>query len=439
MIEFIKKMNGVQKQTKLLNSFHKSRKSLVSRKLSGLYREREKENQKHSNSRLPIKSDKKLINFSEMVPNLLEEIRAKNASSLHNTILDNLSFSFGHNSNSSEIHDDKDSDNENNPNTVNRIISPKKNTIPNVNTFSIDKDDNKEYNFLEVRKMRTNENTPVFNSRKFTKENKNSIIMKLHKYFFQDGEMENIDTLIKYNLNKIKINENKKELNLNNDFDDFDYNNIKQQIINLMDEFSDSFDKENKEQLKSSIKDLRTFSQKYKFDYVKELTSEWLLKMQDKKYDNCQLKYIGYYNQIRDIIEKMLKELKKKVDFILFSQEIKNKENQNIKKSNNNENDNLQIHNRNFQRINTINKEELLKTKEIKPIKIDIEVQNSLNLSEVEELLRNLDEGDLGNFGNKGNAWNNKKLFNRQIKIRSDNEFEAFSYPFKEDNFCHAF
>jgi hypothetical protein len=135
----------------------------------------------------------------------------------------------------------------------------------------------------------------------------------------------------------------------------------------------------------------------------------------------------------------MLKELKKKVDFILFSQEIKNKENQNIKKSNNNENDNLQIHNRNFQRINTINKEELLKTKEIKPIKIDIEVQNSLNLSEVEELLRNLDEGDLGNFGNKGNAWNNKKLFNRQIKIRSDNEFEAFSYPFKEDNFCHAF
>jgi hypothetical protein len=254
--------------------------------------------------------------------------------------------------------------------------------------------------------------------------------------------MENIDTLIKYNLNKIKINdsnENKKELNENNDFDDFDYYNIKEQIFNLMDEFSDSFDKENKEQLESSIKDLRTFSQKYKFDYVKDLTSDWLLKMKDKKYDNRQLKHIGYYNQIREIIEKMLKELKKKVDFILFSQEIKNKENQNIKKSNNNENDNLQIHNRNFQRINTINKEELLKTKEIKPIKIDIEVQNSLNLSEVEELLRNLDEGDLGNFGNKGNAWNNKKLFNRQIKIRSDNEFEAFSYPFKEDNFCHAF
>ena len=43
--------------------------------------------------------DKKLINFSEMVPNLLEEIRAKNTSSLHKIIIDNLSFSFGHNSN----------------------------------------------------------------------------------------------------------------------------------------------------------------------------------------------------------------------------------------------------------------------------------------------------------------------------------------------------
>jgi hypothetical protein len=251
--------------------------------------------------------------------------------------------------------------------------------------------------------------------------------------------MENIDTLIKYNLNKIKINdsnENKKELNENNDFDDFDYYNIKEQIFNLMDEFSDSFDKENKEQLESSIKDLRTFSQKYKFDYVKDLTSDWLLKMKDKKYDNRQLKHIGYYNQIREIIEKMLKELKKKVDFILFSQEIKNKENQNIKNTNNNRNDNLLIVNRNLQKRNSINKEDLLKTKEIKPIKIDIEVQNTLNLSEVEELLRNLDEGDLGNFG----GWNNnKKLFNRQIKIRSDNEFEAFSYPFKEDNLCHVF
>jgi hypothetical protein len=374
-----------------------------------------------------------------MVPNLLEKIKANNTSSLHNIILDNLSFSFGHNSNSSEIHDDKYSDSENNSNIINRNNSPKKNTHPCINPFSFDKEDNKEYSFLETRKMRTNENSPIFSCRKFSNENKYSLITKLHKYFFQDGEMENIDTLIKYNLNKIKINdnnENKKEQNSNNDFDDFDYYNIKQQIINLMDEFSDSFDKENKEQLKSSIEDLRTFSQQYKFDYVTELTSDWLLKMQDKKYDNCQLKYIGYYNQIRDIIEKMLKELKKKVDFILFSQEIKNKENQNIKNSNNNRNDNLLIVNRNLQKRNSINKEDLLKTKEIKPIKIDIEVQNTLNLSEVEELLRNLDEGDLGNFG----GWNNnKKLFNRQIKIRSDNEFESFSYPFKEDNLCHIF
>jgi len=434
-------MNGIQRQPKLLNSSHKSRKILVSRKLSGLYREKEKENKKPSNNRLPIKSDKKLINFSEMVPNLLEKIRAKNNSSLHNIIVDNLSFSFGHNSNSSEIHDDKDSDKDINSNIINR--SPKKNTLPNITLSPFDKEDNKEYNVFDAIKIRTKENSPILNCREYSKENKDSLIMKLHKYFFQDGEMENIDTLIKYNLNKIKINENNennKELNSNNDMDDFDYYNIKQQIINIMDKFADSYDKENKDQLISSIKDLRTFSQKYKFDYVAELTSDWLLKMQDKKYDNCQLKYIGYYNQIRDIIEKMLKELKKKVDFILISQERKNKEIQSIKKSNNNnDNDNLQIQNGNYQRLNSINKEDLLKTKEIIPIKIDIEVQNTLNWDEVEDLLKNLDEGDLGNFGGKTNTWNNKKLFNRQNKIRSDNEFEAFSYPFKEDDLCHIF
>jgi hypothetical protein len=377
-----------------------------------------------------------------MVPNLLEEIRAKNTSSLHKIIIDNLSFSFGHNSNSSDIDDDKDSDKDNNSIILNRINSPKKNTIPNVNAIPFEKEDNKEYNLLESRKMRTNENSPIFNCRKYSIENKDSLIMKLHKYFFQDGEMENIDTLINYNLNKIKINdnnENKTELYSNNDIDDLDYYNIKKKIINLMDEFSDSFDKENKEQLKSSIEDLRTFSQQYKFDYVTELTSDWLLKMQDKKYDNCQLKYIGYYNQIRDIIEKMLKELKKKVDFILFSQERKNKEIQIKNNNDNNINNNLQIKNINYHKRNSINKDDLLKTKEIKPIKIDIVVQNTLSLSEVEELLRNLDEGDLGNFGRKEKTWNNNKLFNRQIKIRSDNEFEAFSYPFKEDNLCHIF
>ena len=433
-------MSGNQKQSRLLNSFHKSRKSLVSRKLSELYREKENESQKQFNSRLPIKSDKKLVNFSEMVPNLLEEIRTKNNTSFHNNLLDNLSFSFGCNSNSSEIHDDNDSDNDNNPNIINRINSPKKNTLPsNINKFSLDKDDKKEFNLNDIRKIRTNENSPTLYYRKTLKKNKDSLILKLHKYFFQDGEMENIDTLIKYNLNKIKINdnnENKKDLNSNNDIDDFDYYNIKQEIINIMDEFSDSFDKENKELLISSIQHLRTFSQKYKFDYVTDLTSDWLLKMKDKKYDNCQLKYIGYYNQIRDIIEKMLKELKKKVDFILFYQERKNKGNQNINMANNIDNDKAQ--NIKYQKMNSINKEELLKTKEIKPIKIDIEVQNNLNLSEVEELLRNLDEGDLGNFGGKENPWN-KKIFNKYIKIRSDNEFEAFSYPFKEDDLCHVF
>ena len=135
-------------------------------------------------------------------------------------------------------------------------------------------------------------------------------------------------------------------------------------------------------------------------------------------------------------MDKMLKELKKKADLILISQEKKNKEN---KKENENENNNGQPVNKNFEKTNSINKEDLLRTKEIVPIKIDIEVQNTLNINEVEEILKNLDEGDLGNLGSKGTLTNTKKMFNKHISNRNDNELEAFSYPFKEDRLCHIF
>lgn len=45
---------------------------------------------------------------------------------------------------------------------------------------------------------------------------------------------------------------------------------------------------------------------------------------------------------------------------------------------------------------NSINKEDLLKKKEIVPIKIYIEVNNNLNRNEVDEIFRNLDEEDFG-------------------------------------------
>jgi hypothetical protein len=262
----------------------------------------------------------------------------------------------------------------------------------------------------------------------------------LHKYFFQDGEMGNIETLINYNINKIKINNNSNNTeNSNQNLDiknikdidsNFDYFNIRQQVIKLMDKFADSFDKENKSKLISAIKDLGNFSVKYKFDYVTQLTSDWIEKLKQKKYDNCELKYIGYYNQIRDIMDTMLNELKKKVDLILVSQENK------IKKENDNIN---QEQNANFHKIKSINKEELLKTKEIIPIKIDIEVNNSLNIDDVEEMLRNLNKGDLGSLGTKGSNSNIRKILNKHFINRSDNEMEAFSYPFKEDNLCYIF
>ena len=385
-------------------------------------------------------------------------IKTKNNSSKHNIFIDNISDSFGHNSNSSELNDDKDSENDNNTNNnnnsnknniniVNISNTPKKNTIPNLNILINEKPDVKENKNFEIsntfRQKRKTDNNPPIIYRKYSKDNKDSqsLVLELHKYFFQEGESENIDTLIKYNLNKIKINDNKdkdKEKNGN-----FDYYNIKQQVIGLMDKFANSFDKENKTQLISAIKDLNAFSEKYKFDYVFQLTSDWLTKIKDKKYDNCELKYIGYYNQIRDIMEVMLKEIKKKEELILLSQEKKNKENKkekNDNNSNNNINENKsEDSNNNLQKMNSINKEDLLSTKEIVPIKIDIEVQNSLNIKEVEEILRNLDEGDLGNLGSKVSTTNIKKVLNKNVNNRNDNELEAFCYPFKEDRLCYIF
>ena len=422
---------------------HKNRFSVKTKAFSSIIRQ--KDFQRYNINHSKLKSDDNLINLSDMIPKLLEEIKSKNSSRL-NLIIDNNSFE--HNSNSSELYDEDDL-NKNDINNINilsnnnnkpTVKSPKKLAIQNIGKSPFLKLDNNEYKNLEIlgtfRQKKQIDKSPSINYRKYSKENKDSLILKLHKYFFQDGELENIDTLIKYDIYKIKINDDNKENkfgepnNENNSNNDFDYYYIKEKVINIIDKFSYAFDYENKSQLILAMKELNDFSKKYKFDYVTQLTFDWLSQIKDKKYENCELKYIGYYNQIRDIMDKMLNELKKKVDLILVSQENK------IKKENDN---NIQEQNTNFQKMKTINKEELLRTKEIIPIKIDIEVNNSLNIDDVEEMLRNLDKGDLGNLGTKGSNSNIRKLFNKHFVNRNDNELEAFSYPFKEDNLCYIF
>ena len=422
---------------------HKNRFSVKTKAFSSIIRQ--KDFQRYNINHSKLKSDDNLINLSDMIPKLLEEIKSKNSSRL-NLIIDNNSFE--HNSNSSELYDEDDlikndinninilSNNNNKP----TVKSPKKLAIQSIGKSPFLKLDNNEYKNLEIlgtcRQKKQIDKSPSINYRKYSKENKDSLILKLHKYFFQDGELENIDTLIKYDIYKIKINDDNKENkfgepnNENNSNNDFDYYYIKEKVINIIDKFSYAFDYENKSQLILAMKELNDFSKKYKFDYVTQLTFDWLSQIKDKKYENCELKYIGYYNQIREIMDKMLNELKKKVDLILVSQENK------IKKENDN---NIQEQNTNFQKMKTINKEELLRTKEIIPIKIDIEVNNSLNIDDVEEMLRNLDKGDLGNLGTKGSNSNIRKLFNKHFVNRNDNELEAFSYPFKEDNLCYIF
>ena len=458
----MKQCNSEQTKTK------KNRFSVNTKAFSSIIKQ--KDFQRHNTNSNKMKSDDKLINFSEMIPKLLETIKSKNSSRL-NLIIDNNSFE--HNSNSSELYDEdepiKNEINKINIGNMNNkptVKSPKKLNIQSIGKSPFLKLDNNEYKNLEIpgtfRQKKKIDKSPSINYRKYSKENKDSLILKLHKYFFQDGELENIDTLIKYDIYKIKINDDNNESNFGrettnerNSDNDFDYYNIKEKVVNIMDKFSSAFDNENKSQLILAMKELNDFSKNYKFDYVTQLTFDWLTQMKEKKYENCELKYIGYYNQIRDIMDKMLNELKRKADMILITRKKNNKENKNENKNNNNNDNSIKkdilnndstikipniIINRNLQKKNSINKDDLLRTKEIIPIKVDIEIQSSLKIDEVEDILKNLDEGDLGNLGNnKGPMNNNKKILNLHSNNRSDNELEAFSYPFKDDSLCYIF
>ena len=468
----MKENNNERKSRQYNNGFHKVRSGIKHRGSVTLNNDNDIHKSLNFHNKSSMKSDNKIINFSDMIPKLLEKIKTKN-SSIYNMYIDNISNSFQNDSNSSELNDDKESDidinNINIINSSNRKSSNFNNSPKKIPKLIIEKNEEEEneYKNLEApityRQKRNLDNSPTMNYRKYSKENKDSLVLKLHKYFFQDGEIENIDTLIKYNLNKVVINNNYNNeenstqnlVNLNNmNSDEFDYYNIKQQVINLIDKFADAFDKENKNQLILAIKDLNSFSDKYKFDYVTQLTLDWLIKLQGKEYDNRELKYIGYYNQIREIMDKMLKELKKKADLIIFAEQKNNIDNKNEIENNNNINKNIvnisnsntnikipniMITNRNLQKMNSINKEDIFRSTEIVPIKIDIEVQNTLDINEVEEILKNLDEGDLVNLGSKSNVNNNKKTLNKHMNSRNDNELEAFSYPFKEDDLCSIF
>ena len=399
-----------------------------------------------------LNSDNKIIDYSEAIQKLLGQLKSKpkKTSSIKKRLI-NDSFS---NSNSSEIGDDKDSE-EDKINKDSKEInnnSPKKSqnlkrvmTHETKKKISIKKSNNK----LELLKPNNKtpiklEKSPTLKFKDFSKD-KDSLILKYHRYFFQDGDIDNINTKIKYNINKIKIDdegdnqeiENNPIININGENMENDTNifNIKNQVISLMDKFDEAFSKEKRELLLSAINDLNDFSKKYKFSYVEQLTIDWLLYLNDKENINKSLKYFGYYNQIRDIMDKMLKEIKKKVDLIILYHEKKYK---NLKPNENIKEDEIKQNN---ERKKTINKDDLLKSKEIVPIKLDIDIQNKLSLDEIEEIIKNLENGDFGNNENKNSAMSSKKkLLKTNFNLRNDNEVEAFAYPFKEeDNFCFIF
>ena len=385
-----------------------------------------------------IINDNKIINYSETITKLLGQIKTKpKKTSSRNVSALRDSYNY---SNSSEIDDEKESEDNKNKNST----SPKKNQKLNrifTQDFRMKKSDNNKKESKIITKL---EKSPTLTIKDFQTK-KDTIILKFHRYFFQDGEIEKINTIIKYNINKIKIVETKYEQKSNDDNleqileNEIDMFNIKNQVINLMDKFDEAFTAEKRKILISAVKDLNNFSKKYKFTYVEQLTLDWLKYLEDKKNEKTSLKYFGYYNQIREIMDKMLKEIKKKVDLFIFYREKKKKNSKESDKSPK-ENGSKTLDKRSSKNKQTINKEDLLKSKEIIPIKLDIDIQNRLSLDEVEEIIQNLEKGDFGNLENKNqNMINKKKILKSHFNNRNDNELEAFNYPFKEEHFCGIF
>ena len=390
--------------------------------------------------RLSTKSDNKIMNYSDTLNKLLGQIKSmpKKISSKNNSI--NESYN---NSNSSEI-DDDNKDSEEEKGKIN--TSPKKNQKLNRNMTFDSKKQNintkkinsklKIHNVNDKTSLMKLDKSPTIKFTGLIKKN-DSIIQKFHRYFFQDGEIDKNNTIIKYNINKIIIedinpeknsnNENNHK-NLENESDIFD---IKNQVIKLTKKFDEGFTKEKKQLLIAASKDLYNFSKKYKFAYVMKLTLEWLEYLEDKTTENNGLKNFGYYNQIIEIMGKMLKEIKKKVDLMILYRERNYKNTKsNEKESKSKINNKLSI----GSRKKTINKEDLLKSKVIVPIKLDIDIQNKLNINEIEDIIKNLEKGDFRNLeNNNASISNKKKMLKSHFNNRNDNELETLTYPFKED------
>ena len=407
----------------------------------------DKKSKEFFNSRkFPLKSDNKIINYSETISKLIGQLNSKlkKTSSRNNNFKD-ISF---HDSNSSEIGDDKESEEIKN----NIIKSPKKikglsrvltldnNNKKNGNKKNDKIDDNIINEKASLKKIKI---SPTLTFRENPQKTKDSIISNFRRYFFQEGESENKDVIIKYNINKIKIDtqssENKSiydsDENLENELDIM---NIKKQVINLMNKFDEAFGKEDKKLLVSAIKDLNFFSHKFRFTYVFEMTLDWLKILEDKSYEKKSLKNFGYYNQIREIMDKMLKEIKNKIDMLIIYKEKKIKKN---KEDEHYDKEEVIINKQNLAKKQSINKEDLLKMKEIIPIKLDIDIQSKLSLEEIQNIMKNLEKGEFGNQANKDNksSFHHKKISKSHFNNRNDNEIEAFAYPFTEESLCNIF
>jgi hypothetical protein len=247
-----------------------------------------------------------------------------------------------------------------------------------------------------------------------SKNQKDSLIYNLYKNFAQNDDGEKNDTLMKCNIDKIRIKKIKRLRSYSDIYlshNNFNFEKAKQQLNELIEHFFQSFNNNNKTGLIASIKNLSHFSRQYHFDYITKVTSNWLQKLENKEIDD--IKNIGNFNNIKDIFNKMLEELKKQEYNYL---------NSNINESNN----------------SVVNEyQDLFNSKEIVPLKIDIEVKKNLDLNKIENIIENLDKTNLKNSGDDN--INNDKLINNKIYSKKKNELESYTYPFVDNSSCYIF
>lgn len=241
----------------------------------------------------------------------------------------------------------------------------------------------------------------------------------------------------------------------------FNNRNYEQEIIKkikcLVKEFSCSFEKNDLVLLASALKQLCDFSKNYKFDYVYDLSCNWLLELNTKNTCITKIEDFGEYKQFEEIIDKMDNEIKENISYCNNkSPSVKKPININYSKSFERTKKDLRIislrkcdesppgpnkskfvnNNRRNKKMKSIGEEGRTEPlninevmKKIKPVKIEMEIDNNFK---GDEIIKELEDINKRVWGNP--IVGNKKVLKQNFLNNNEEEENGYKYPFKDDS-----